>query len=208
MKKTLTACLVLATVLLFGSGRASAAGMGFSVGFGGGSGTVEYDIPGTEEIDVDASSFGLSFLLETDPLSAESFSYRLNIGIEALNLEDDSGVTAELGGLVFDNTFCFRLAGDDTYRIWIGPQVRVGFYGGETDKEFLGETIEYSAFAFGVGGAIGGNWSMGGDTIIGFDTGIRFTGYGGEAEWGGVKEDFTASTSIFFVNFDMMWESK
>lgn len=208
MKKTLMACLILACTLLLGAGSASATGMGFSLGFGGGSGTMEYDIAGTDEFDVDAASFGVSFLLETAPLTQDSFSYRLNIGIEALNLEDDTNVTAELGGLVFDNTFCFRLAGAEDYRIWIGPQVRIGFYGGETDKKFLGDKIEYSAFAFGIGGAIGGNWAMGGSTILGFDTGMRFTGYSGEAEWGGVTEDFTASTSIFFVNFNMMWESK
>lgn len=201
-----TGIILLCAALLCPTG-AFALGLGGSVGFGGGSGTVKYDNPGSDEFSVDAGSFGISFLLETDPLSEELFSYRLNAGFEALNLEDDAGVTAELGGLVFDNTFAFRLAGDSSWRLWLGPQVRLGFYGGETDKEFLGDKVEYSAFAFGLGPVFGGNWAVGEDLILGFDTGIRWTGYSGTAEWGGYSEDVTISTSVFFVNFDIMFDN-
>lgn len=207
MKRTIL-CALAAAAVLFGAGNSLATGFGGQIGFGGGAGTFEYDFPGAEEMDVDASSFGIGFLMETAPLSTELFSYRLGVGLEGLNLEDDENVTAELGGLTIDNTFAFRLAGDSTWRLWVGPQVRLAFYGGETDKKVLGDKIEFSASAFGLGPAFGGNWSVSDNLILGFDTGIRWTGYSGTAEWGSYSEDVTGSTSIFFINFDMLYDAK
>ncbi|NNK85132.1 MAG: hypothetical protein HKO91_06230, partial [Desulfobacterales bacterium] len=101
MKKfSIFICTVLLTVLLFAS-NSFAAGFGFYFDYGSGSGEAEYDISGADEFDIDTDFFGGGIQFETNPLTKNKvFSYRLQVGYEAREIEDDYDGKFELDGLV------------------------------------------------------------------------------------------------------------
>jgi len=199
-KASVIAYVLVLTVLLFAT-NAFAAQFGMYVDLGTGSGEAEYDSPGSVEFDIDSGSFGVGFQLETNPLTANKvFSYRLQVGYEAWNIEDDQNVTLELGGVVANNTFAFGGNTSDKVRLWGGPQVLVGFYTGETDKEYNGDEISFTGAAFGIGLAGGANFGLGsGKTILTTTIGVRRLGFAGETEWYNDTDDLSgATTEIFF----------
>ena len=158
---------------------------------------------GSEEFDIDTSFFGIGFQFETNPLSAKKkvFSYRFQAGIEGRNIENDDDMTMELGGLVINNTFAFGGNPSKKIRLWIGPQVLVGFYGGETDEEYLGDEISFSGAAFGLGVAGGANFGLGsGKTILTTTIGVRSIGFAGDAEWYDQDEELTGNAAEFFFS--------
>ncbi len=192
-----TACVLMLT------GPALAVGFGGSVEIGGGTGEFEYsDIPNSD-FDVDAGYFGMNFVFDTNPGGEGVFAYRLNAGFEALNLEDDYDDTLELGGLVFDNTFAFGFVRTPAVKVWAGPQVRLAFYGGETDKS----NIDVNLVAFGIGVAAGANIypNPQGRFAICPSLGFRRVGYGGTAEQPGGDEDIEGYTNLFYLNVAFLY---
>jgi hypothetical protein len=191
------------TVLLFAS-NSFAIGLGMYVDLGGGSGEAEFDFQGAEEFDIDTNLFGIGFQLETKPLTGKRvFSYRLQVGLEArdIEIEDDENVTLELGGLVINNTFAFGGNPSEKIRLWGGPQVLIGFYGGETDKEYLGDEISFSGAAFGLGIAGGANFGVGsGKTILTTTIGVRTLGFSGDAKWYNEDEELNGAATEFFLS--------
>jgi hypothetical protein len=199
-KASVITCALVFIVLLF-AGNAFAIGLGMYTEFGGGAGEAEYDVSGAEEFDIDTSFFGIGFQFETNPLSAKRvFSYRFQAGIEGRNIEDDENVTFELGGIVINNTFAFGGNTSKKIRLWIGPQIMVGFYGGETDKEVEGDEISFSGAAFGLGVAGGANFGLGsGKTILTTTIGLRSIGFAGDTEWFDRDEELAGNaTELFF----------
>ena len=166
-KDSVIICTLVLTVLLFTS-NSFAIGLGLYIDLGTGSGEAEFDVSGTDEFDIDTDFFGVGFQLEINPLTKNKvFSYRLQVGYESRDIEDDDNVTIELDGLVINNTFSFGRNISERIRLWGGPQVLVGFYEGETDKELLGDELSFSGAAFGLGAAGGVNYGLGrGKTIL------------------------------------------
>lgn len=112
----------------------------------------------------------------------------------------------ELGGLVINNTFAFGGNTSEKIRFWGGPQILIGFYGGETDKEYLGDEISFSGAAFGLGLAGGANFGVGGGTtIITTTIGVRSLGFAGEAEWYAWDEALKGNTSEFFISIGIFF---
>ncbi len=194
------------TVLLFTS-NAFAIGLGMYIDLGGGSGEAEYDFQGADEFDIDTKFFGIGFQLETNPLSAKKvFSYRFQAGLEAREFEDDDNVTLELGGLVINNTFAFGGNPSEKIRLWGGPQILVGLYGGETDKEYLGDEISFIGAAFGLGLAGGANFGVGsGETILTTTIGVRALGFSGKSEWHNQDEDLSGNATEVFLSVGILF---
>jgi len=193
LKVLLVACLFMMPVSAF-------AAIGIGVELGGGSGTHEENYFFYEG-DVDTSHANISFVYDSNPYAQHSnFAYRLNIGLESRELEGEYGVTMDTGALVFDNTFAFTLTKNDKATFWLGPQVRVGFIGGETDQKELGEALEASGFMFGLGVAIGTNIKTSDNVGIGLSAGLRSIGIAGTEEWGGWEDDFEIGLGELFVN--------
>ena len=199
--------MVLAAVLMcmaLGASRASAVGVGGYLELGGGSGEFEFSDIADSEFDVDAGYAGLGFVLDTSPGGTGVFSYRLNVGFEGLNLEDDTDDTLELGGFVIDNTFAFAVVRVPAVRVWVGPQLRLAFYSGETDDS----NIEADLGAFGIGLAAGANIypNPHGRFALAPSLGFRRVGYGGEAEDEfGNTEDFEGYTNLFYLNLAVLF---
>ena len=193
-------CTMVLTVLLFAS-NSFAIGLGLYIDLGTGSGEAEYDISGADDFDIDTDFFGIGFQLETNPLIKNKvFSYRLQVGYERRDIEDEGNTTMELDGLIINNTFAFGGNASDRARIWGGPQVLVGFYDGETNEDFLGDEVSFSGAGFGLGVAGGINFGLGsGKTVLTTMIGARVFGFSGETEWYEEEEDLDGSaTELFF----------
>lgn len=180
-----------------------------AVGFGifgeleAGDGDFEFDFSDEFDVDVDVFSVGLAF--DTDPLGEKVFNYRLNVGYSRLELEDDYSDTLELDGFIVDNTFCFAMVRSPNMRVWLGPQVRVGYYSGESDTSYYvddfdaGDDIDVELVTFGLAGVVGANFRMGYSGAFGISGGVRFSGYAGEAEFLGHDEDLEGDATTFFI---------
>ncbi len=205
-KASVFICTLVLTVLLFAS-NSFAISFGMYMDLGGGSGEAKYDFVGEEDFDIDTGFFGIGFQFETNPLSANKvFSYRFQAGIESRGIENEGNVTLELGGLVINNTFAFGGNPSEKIRLWGGPQVLVGFYGGETDKEFLGDEISYSGVAFGLGAVVGANFGLGsGKTILTTTIGVRTLGFSGNAEWFDENEQLYGNATEIFLSVGILF---
>lgn len=192
--------IVLLVACLFMMPISSFAAIGIGVELGSGSGTHKSN-DFFDEGDVDTSHGNISFVYDSNPYAQNSnFAYRLNIGLEGRDLEGEGGTTLETGALIFDNTFAFTLTKNDKATFWLGPQVRVGFIGGESDQKILGEPLETSGFMFGLGVAVGTNIRTSDNVGIGLSAGIRSVGIAGTEEWNGYEDDFEIGLGEAFVN--------
>ena len=150
--------------------------------------------------------FNLGFQFETNPITPKNvFSYRFQAGFERRDIEDEEDTTLELGGLVINNTFSFGGNVSEKIRLWGGPQILVGFYSGETDKEYLGDEISYSGFGFGLGIAGGANFGLGSSAILTTTIGVRGVGIAGQAEWYDEDEALTGNLSEVFFSIGMLF---
>lgn len=214
--RILTLALTIATMLGISAGRAEAAtAMGPYFNLSSGSGTLEWDSDNFD-FDVDTNSVAAGFALDSAPTGQSTFNYRLNVGLEGQELEDDYNETLEMGGLVIENVFGFALVHHQDFRWWAGPLLRIGFYSGETDEHYdtFGDRYKTEAdlFEFGVGLATGINLRIGPHTYLAPSAGIRFIGVSGS---GTVKnldlhtqydDDLTGDMTNVFVNFSLLFD--
>lgn len=209
MKTLIRAALLALICVVAWGGSARAVGLGGYLEFGGGSGEFEYPDTNLGEFDVDAGYFGLGFVFDTNPGEEGIFAYRLNAGFEGLNLEDDSNDTLELGGLVFDNTFGFALVRTPVVKLWVGPQLRLAFYSGETDNSDNDPAhTDADLAAFGIGVAMGANIypNPNGRFAICPTLGYRRVSYAGTAEFpDGTDEDLEGYTDVLFLNVSFLF---
>jgi hypothetical protein len=227
MRKSLLTLLLVAVLLLFQVATVAAGvGLGPYVDLAGGSGEMEWDTAGdgwadigfnTETWDVDAGSGAIGFVLDTAPTGPSVFNYRLNVGLEAQNFEDNYGIEMKVGGLVVENVFGFALIRKPNLRWWAGPLVRFGFYSGETDDYFyLGDRTKTEAdlFEFGIGVVTGVNIPVGKSkkVILAPSAGVRFIGVGGEGTvtnldtGASFDDDLSGGFTTAFINFALLFD--
>ncbi|MBW2177629.1 MAG: hypothetical protein JRH03_11895 [Deltaproteobacteria bacterium] len=112
----------------------------------------------------------------------------------------------ELGGVVINNTFAFGGNTSEKIRLWGGPQVLIGYYSGETDKEYLGDELSFSGATFGLGVAGGANFGLGsGNTILTTTIGMRAIGFAGQAEWYDESEGLSGNATEFFLSVGILF---
>ena len=205
-KASVIICTLVLAVLIFAS-NSFAVDYGFYLDLGSGSGEAEYDIEGAEEFDIDTDFFGIGFQFETNPLSANNvFSYRFQAGFESRDIETDESATLELGGVVINNTFAFGGNTSEKIRLWCGPQVMIGFYSGETDKEVRGDEVSYAGVSFGLGVAGGANFGLGsGNTILTTTIGVRAVGSSGSIEWHDEDDGMDSNSTEFYLSVGILF---
>ena len=206
--------LFLTTLLCAYPVPSRAVGIGPYVDVAGGSGTFEWDVSNSE-FDVDVGTGAIGLAIDTAPTGRSGFNYRLNIGLEAQALEDDSDITMNLGGLTVENVFGFAVIQQPNLRWWLGPLVRIGYYSGETDDYYdFGDRYktEGDFFEFGIGVATGINVRVNRNVVLAPSAGVRFIGASGEGTiinyTTGTREteDLTGSISTVFLNFALLFE--
>lgn len=207
MKKLCGALFVAFLVAV--SGTSHAVGLGASLEVSGGSGELNFDDPLLDDTNVDTGAVGLNFVLDTSPLRGP-LSYRLNVGFESMAMttsSEQSGdeVTFQLGGIVLDNTLAFSVLQSERVKLWLGPQLRLAAYSGETDEDVLGEKIEVDFTGVGIGLGFGGNFAVGRNMCLAGTLGYRYTSYSGETDWLGETNDMSGNSSVVFLNFAFMF---
>lgn len=207
MKKTTGITCALALAVFLFCNNAFAIGLGAYTELGNGSGEAEYDVEDSEKFDIDTGIFGIGFQLETSPLTANKlYSYRLQVGYESRDIETEFNYTYELNGLVINNTFAFGGNVANHVRLWAGPQLMVGFYSGETDEEFLGESVTFAGAGFGLGVAMGANFGLGSEKVILTTTfGLRSFGFAGNTEWDDEDETLSGNATELIFSVGIMF---
>jgi len=144
MKKLaiIAAALLMATTAL----PARAIMLGGYAGIEGGTG--ETTAEGDKSIQFAGRAWGAGLTYDTNPLTRESFSYRLNLGAQSVTFEPEKGDAMDGIALVCDNAFTFTLATEENARYWLGPTVR---FAGYTFNDG-GFDIKFSGVGIGVGG--------------------------------------------------------
>ena len=166
-----------------------------------GSGEFEWDTD-LYSWDMNTKTAAIGFVLDTATTNESIFNYRLNIGVSSLKLEDDSfGDEFDTRGIYIDNIFGFALIKNETFRWWLGPSIRVGYYTGDDYG------IDLSFAEFGVGIVSGINFKVGNGVILTPSIGVRINGYAGTGEdkYSSYEEDFTANSTVGFLNFAVLF---
>lgn len=204
MKKLVLVLMAASLTILAWGPAAQAIGTGVYFSGGVGSGTFEWD-DDNDSFDSDEKALGVGFVMDTAVRNQSPFNYRLQIGYEALDLKDEFDTTLEMGGVVLDNTFGFAMVQTPNFRLWGGPQIRLGYFTGESDTKVLGEAISVDLAAVGVGLALGANFGITESFALGATLGVRATGYAGTGEWRGESDNLTGRTTVGFVNLCLLF---
>ena len=154
-------------IVFIGVTRVYAVGLGPYIELGSGGGDLDDDY---STYNVDTSSTGFGFVLDTSHRDSKVFNYRLNVGYEKHDIEFPAGGTIELDGLSIDNTFGFSVVRKKNVRFWLGPQISLAYYTGRHDN------VDYSLAAFGIGPVLGVNFPMGPVATISLSGGFRLMG--------------------------------
>lgn len=171
--------------------------------------TLEPDSSSDIDGDGDLLLAGGGFALDTAVSGDAIFGYRLNLGFQfgGADIDYDIGGSDDLGlvGVVLDHDFGFRLFGNESVRLWLGPTLRVGALIGEFDDDADlfdddDDQVDLAALAIGVGPVLGANINLGKRFALSFSGGVRADFYAGKAEDDFDNDiDFVAAGPTFFV---------
>lgn len=186
------------------SSQVFALGLGATVQLGGGSGTQTLDnwfVTSDEDVDID--TVGIGFALDTSLTDKHTFNYRLGVGTESVTIENQFGGESDISGIFVSNDFGFAVYKDSTTRIWVGPQVKVGLYGGDDANN-----NDLAIVTLGVGPVVGANFKVGSNLVLAAKAGLIFHSYAGDAynnndTW---LYDVDGDASLFIVNFSIFYD--
>jgi hypothetical protein len=160
-----------------------------------------------EEADGSIRTQGVGFVLDTAPTDQDVFNYRLNVGYERLegtidHIDPSFGIFSEefnLDGLAVDHTFGFAVFKKEKVRVWLGPQLKVGFYAGSDSS------VDTVMARLGIGFLVGANFKVASHFTIAGTVGVSASGYGGVRTFpNSADQDITASGKAapnFHVSF-------
>ena len=203
-------CLIhlLVVLLVFGfmAPQASAIGLGgyFSVGSGSGEWDAEDEDDNEWDIETDDTGSGFGFVLDTAVAKDRVFNYRLNIGYERKDYEDENGNTLEIDNFVVVNDFGFGVVRTPQIRLWLGPELKITSGSGEIDNN---DDFEVDLVSVGIGPVVGLNVHVGKLVTLGFKTGLLFESIVGKGEDDprDYTVDYTGDDTYFYFNFAIIF---
>lgn len=201
---TLATVVFVAATVASASGSPALAGPAFGVYVApqGGSADWDWELDGGFQFEPQGNTraLGAGFVLDTQPGEEGIFNYRLEVGLERMDadLEDGFDETLEMLGVSATHTFGFRLYGSSVVRLWLGPSIKLGFYGVKFQSA---DNIDAGLLQFGVGGMFGANFRVADRFRIGVEGGLYAVGYAGgtEDEFGVFDGDLTATENRFHL---------
>jgi opacity protein-like surface antigen len=196
----ITAAAILAIALI--AAPAGATGLGLYLTYGDGSSELDEnwdDDSSFHELSTEGDSefYGGGFVLDTAVALDRVFNYRLNVGFEKLEYEADSVFNETLGSplafrvydldvkrLVIDNTFGFGIVRLEGFRMWLGPQIRIGGMWGDGNQATATQTaeVDVAGVVLGFAPVLGFNINAPGNVSIGIDLGYRWSFMGGKID--------------------------
>lgn len=149
--KTHFSKFILALFLTFCFSNSFAIGLGLSSG----SGSEEWDdndLSQYHDGDREVSNFG--FVLDTNTAKNRVFNYRFSLLAEE-NTADGGFDFLDMEGIAMTHDFGFSVFRNKVVRLWLGPQLKVGFYGDlstdSSNTELDGDVVGFNfGPAFGV----------------------------------------------------------
>ena len=235
MRLSVVCVIIIGMVVFYLFGVQSAHALGIGGYFTYGTGDVEF----TEEWSNsdpffelkskgDNTHFGGGFVLDTAVAKDKVFNYRLQLGYERAKFKFDSienkdldidisdnidDFELDINQYIIDNTFGFGIVRTEFFRLWIGPQIRLGFLSGDGSNFQIstGERFEYDLFGgiLGIAPVIGGNFNLRSNLTLGLDLGYRYSLILGnlDKKGGGISDsdNWYGNTQNFFINFVIMY---
>lgn len=194
--------------------RAEAFSIGPYVEISTGSGSLEWDISG-EKFDIDMDTAAIGFTLDTAAIAPVFLNYRLNVGFEGKELEDEFNTSLDLTGITVDNIFGFTITQSPYFRWWFGPFFHFGFHSGDADIVYDEAGIPYEVdyeFAQLGGGCVTGfdfmiNPFLTFSSSIGFRA-VYLYGTGESSSYytlARYEEDLEGSTESVFLNLALLF---
>ena len=175
----------------------------------------------------DAKFFGFGFILDTAVAKDKVFNYRLQIGYENAEYDIDSVYNEDLNinisanvsnfeldidRFVIDNTFGFGIVRIPNFRLWIGPQLRIGYMSGDGTLTFIHGTkrnLDFDGLVLGIAPVIGANFNFINNLTIGVDLGYRFNFFAGSLDKTSSSSfdsgNFYGNDDTFFINFAFIY---
>jgi len=228
-------CLIAAGVIFsspFGINCAHASGIGFYLSRGIGNTDFNEDYDDDDrwadlESSGDAKFFGCGFILDTAVAKDKVFNYRLQIGYEDVEYDLDSvhnedlsrDISANVSNFelnidrfVIDNTFGFGIVRIPNFRLWIGPQLRIGYMSGDGTLTFIHGTkhkLDFDGLVLGIAPVIGANFNLINNLTIGVDLGYRFNFFVGSLDKTSSSSydsgNFYGNDDTLFINFALIY---
>jgi hypothetical protein len=174
----------------------------------------------------DATYVGGGFILDTAVAKDKVFNYRLQLGFERGKFEFDSvrdedldidisdnveNFELDVNQYILDNTFGFGIVRTEFFRLWLGPQIRLGFMDGDGSGTYTGEKYKYDIYGgiLGIAPVIGGNFNLRNNLTFGVDLGYRYSIIVGnlDKKGGGISEsgNWYGNEHNIFINFVIMY---
>lgn len=199
MKTRLLTAAVLALATAFatigGAATAEAAGVGIYGSVG--AGTADWDENTFAGFDNDRDRRdtrhgGVGLVLDTAAPFAP-LGYRLNVGWERITHERRFDVARlELEGIVVDQDLTLSLIGPGPLRLWVGPELRLGFFDGSWDgagdEDFL---------AIGIGPVFGADFNLSPAMAISWKVGYLYTGFAGRGNDEAIDDSSLAEGHVY-----------
>ena len=227
-------CLIAAGVIFsspFGINCAHATGIGFYLSRGSGDTDFNEDYDDDDswydlESSGDAKFSGYGFILDTAVAKDKVFNYRLQIGYEDveydldsvyyedLNMDISASVSnfeLDIDRFVLDNTFGFGIVRIPNFRLWIGPQLRIGYMSGDGTYDIGGtkRNLDFDGLVLGLAPVIGANFNFINNLTIGVDLGYRFNFFVGSLDKTSAglfdSGNFYGNDDTFFINFAFIY---
>jgi hypothetical protein len=217
MKKLLTLLLLSCITSLLYSAQAMAVGFGFYGSVGKGSAEWDDDYLTASpifELDSEHKAFGVT--LDTSLASERLFNYHLNIGRETFTSKSfiDRGAATALGdleleGLVMSHTFGFGGKFSDSFKMWLGPEIRWHWVEGSPDKA---SGFQVEGAGFGYGPSIGLNFNFDSGLTLMLKAGYIMSNYelDGEGFINGTytSTDYDVDEEFTYVNLEIMFRTR
>ncbi len=165
----LTMVIVLGWIASSGT-PAAANGWGGYLEYSGYSGSISGNAAGRIDADARGQRIGLGMAMDTNPLGEGLFNYRLDAGWvhswEKLE-QDGRSFDYNSNGFSVNNAFGFRVYGNATTRLWVGPAIGAGV--DNPDNDDLDVTV-----TLGGGPQIGLDLAAGDGYIVALTTGYQY----------------------------------
>jgi len=205
-------CLVQILVVLLVIGFMGSESMGiglggyFETGSGSGNWTRENENGVETEFETDDNGSGFGFVLDTAVAKNRVFNYRLELGYERKNYEDEAGAILEMDNFVVVNDFGFGVVRTPKLRFWLGPELKIASGSGNVDTD-EDEVVDYDLVNVGIGPVVGLNFHIGKLVTLGFKSGLLFESFIGQAKHEITREeiDYTGDDTYFYINFALIF---
>lgn len=131
------------------------------------------------DFDRNVMSYGGGFVADTNLGGTSIFNYRFRLGYDYEVLESDK--SCYMNRVMWSNTFGFAVLRDDMVRLWVGPQIGIGYYWGRDviimPEQVAIRYIDRSLLNIHLGLVLGLNVNITEHFSLAFEGGMRFNLY-------------------------------